>query len=571
MSMRGRRALMRTWGGQPAHLVTYTSRLIQAVGAGEGRLSESLRLAVISPTGRERGVKVKRGHLYPLPLSRELADSLRVMFHSTDLRLLRKKKQWDCCTEAWCGLVILALNEAAGCKTPIGVSLSFAQEKVLGLLSVDAFHFVLRGIKVSPKVSPSSSCCFEKVPEVPWSEKLPDMSISYTGEVVEKARWLTTEQILPGLPPKGLGGSLEAVQFCDSWVRAHLEQPSLSRLKDSEVGVLPHAVVRATQKHWEGIAQELVSRGIACVIPESEIATCKGQLVLNGAFGVVKPNKWVGDKPILRLIMDFRAANAMHRSLPGAVETMVGPAKWQGICLGEEDGLAVSGDDLVSCFYLFAIPYEWSRFFAFRKKVRRGLVDPHGDPSEEVYIASRVIPMGWSAAVTVVQHLHRRMALQPQGLPTTREIHREKPLPQKEARSVSSFWNLYIDDVTILEVLNDGLSKMKEGDSVFGGKSPLQEAMRAIYEGLGVPYSQEKGESREAISEKLGAQLDGVRGTLGSSRKRSLELISLGQHLQQLERVPTKWVQIFLGWGSLCTSCSSGGPSSVWWSTCGTG
>ena len=47
---------------------------------------------------------------------------------------------------------------------------------------------------------------------------------------------------------------------------------------------------------------------------------------------------------------------------------MVGPSKWQGICLGETDGLAISGDDLVSCFYLFAIPYEWSRYFAFRKK-----------------------------------------------------------------------------------------------------------------------------------------------------------------------------------------------------------
>lgn len=538
---------MRGWGDQPAHLVTYTTRLIRAVCAGEGRLSESLRLAVFSPTGSVRANKVKNSQLYPLPLSSEVVDSLSAMFHSTVFATLRKKKQWDLCTEAWCGLMILALNEAAGHKTTIGGVPSFAQKKVLEFLSVDAFHFVLRGIKVSPEVEHVLHVGFEKVPEIPWSSKLPDMSISYTGEVVDKARWLTTEQVIPGLPPKGLGGSLEAVDFCNSWVRAHLEQPHLSRLNDSEVGELPHAVVRATQGHWDEIAQELVSRGIACVIPESEIATCRGELILNGAFGVVKPNKWVNDKPILRLIMDSRAANAVHRSLPGAVESMVGPSKWQGICLGETDGLAISGDDLVSCFYLFAIPYEWSRYFAFRKKVRRGLVDSHGDPNEEVYIASKVIPMGWSAAVTVVQHLHRRMALQPGGLPSDREIHRERPLPEKGVKTSSGFWNLYIDDLTVLEVLNDAVAEMKEGESIFEGRAPFQVKMQEIYEGLGVPYSKEKGESRVQCSEKLGAQLDGARGTLGASRKRCLELVSLGQYLQQLDRVPTKWIQIFLG------------------------
>ena len=64
---------MRSWGDQPAHLVTYTTRLIRAVCAGEGRLSESLRLAVFSPTGSVRVNKVKSGQLYPLPLSSEVA------------------------------------------------------------------------------------------------------------------------------------------------------------------------------------------------------------------------------------------------------------------------------------------------------------------------------------------------------------------------------------------------------------------------------------------------------------------------------------------------------------------
>ena len=91
---------------------------------------------------------------------------------------------------------------------------------------------------------------------------------------------------------------------------------------------------------------------------------------------------------------------------------------------------------------------------------------------------------------------------------------------------------------------------MKEGESVFEGRAPFQVKMQEIYEGLGVPYSKikKKGESRVQCSEKLGAQLDGARGTLGASRKRCLELVSLGsEFLQQLDRVPTKWIQIFLG------------------------
>ena len=71
---------------------------------------------------------------------------------------------------------------------------------------------------------------------------------------------------------------------------------------------------------------------------------------------MVKPNKFVegenGPLPVLRLIMDFGAASSLHR-LPGDVESLVGPSKWQGISLGRDQVLVTSGDDLVACFYLF--------------------------------------------------------------------------------------------------------------------------------------------------------------------------------------------------------------------------
>ena len=152
--------------------------------------------------------------------------------------------------------------------------------------------------------------------------------------------------------------------------------------------------------------------------------------------------------------------------------------------------------------------------------------------------------MGWSAAVTVVQHIHRSMALSEGGLPASREIHREKPMPQEIIQQDSQFWNLYIDDLSILEVMQESAFETFSSDSQV---SPLQAQMREIYRRCKVPYSESKSESRVLASEKLGAPVSGRCGILGVSQGRCLELISLGMFLMGLDRVPTKWIQIFLG------------------------
>ena len=233
----------------------------------------------------------------------------------------------------------------------------------------------------------------------------------------------------------------------------------------------------------------------------------------------------------------------VHRMLPGAVDSLVGPSKWQGLTLNPNEFLVASGDDLVACFYLFRIPFSWSRYFAFRKPISRGALGLPGDPGELVYLASQVLPMGWAAAVTVVQHIHRGLALRDDGLPEEREIHRQRPLPEKGFQEDGMFWNLYIDDLTLLEVVNslevDSSGKIK--------RSVWQEKMEQIYEALGVPYSKEKASSREMICEKLGALLDGKTGRLGITTKRAIDFVSLALFLMSVEKVPTKWVQILLG------------------------
>lgn len=105
----------------------------------------------------------------------------------------------------------------------------------------------------------------------------------------------------------------------------------------------------------------------------------------------------------------------------------------------------------------------------------------------------------------------------------------------------SAFWNLYIDDLTVMEMIQD---KCLEGGCT---KSSLQQAMQEVYEGRNVPFSGEKSETRLEVSEKLGALVDGRRGVLTVTTKKQLEFVSLTLFLMGQPRFITKSAQILLG------------------------
>ena len=344
-----------------------------------------LRSILHSPIGRLGVDKACSGNPYPLPLEPQSVAAIRVLtggtfdtYETSSVlgeagvvvpALVEGYKTWkqysgavkqQLAAAAWLGLLVVGLNTSLGFTTRVAVTKCPLKKAVLVSLWTDACDFV-RGDGLSKDVL--------RWPDLSWSSRIGQLSVSYVGEVVEKARWLSWKQVEPGLPPVGKGGCLEAADFCDPEVRNHLLDAELSRLPDDQVPhELPHAVVRATQQEWNVIAAEMVQRGVACVIEEDDIATFRGEKVLNGAFGVVKPNRWVehgGLKlPVLRLIMDFRAANCLHRMLPGAVESLVGAAKWMGFSLGPGEVLVSSGDDLVACFYLFKVPFSATSRFA---------------------------------------------------------------------------------------------------------------------------------------------------------------------------------------------------------------
>ena len=386
-----------------------------------------------------------------------------------------------------------------------------------------------------------------KVPRSPemgeWGKKLGDVRVSYHGEVVEKAQRLTLDQILPGLPPMGYGASVALAELCEGEVREKLENPLGTLLPEDELpDDVPAPKVHASQEQWEKIAGELYRRGL--VQPVEDPVKVKGQAILNGAFGVPKPGKFLEDeRAILRLIMDFRAVNSVTEIVAGDVRSLAGAPSLQHVVLPAGKVIRMSADDLVAAFYLFRLPAEWSRLMCFASKVAWRCLGIDRDGA--VYVGATVLPMGWSSAVGILQHAHRRLALRSPlagggGLLGPTEIRRDSIFPDLELEEV--MWSLYIDDVNIMEVMDAKIAKEMEGKS-----SEEQERLRLAYQHWGIPISKEKALIRASKAEKLGAVVDGDRGDLRCSTKRALDSLSLGFWLLRQPQVPRKALQVFLG------------------------
>ena len=135
------------------------------------------------------------------------------------------------------------------------------------------------------------------------------------------------------------------------------------------------------------------------------------------------------------------------------------------MCLGENDMILWSSDDISGCFHVFSLPVPWRRWMILDKPMRRpvgGSTDsrgvghgcggnaPRDRPSNvrlrPVWLALAVIPMGWLSAVGVVQHLHRRMitavVLRRRGLDPSAELVRGEPFPVRRPPFPCLWWNV---------------------------------------------------------------------------------------------------------------------------------
>eukprot|EP00435_Cladocopium_sp_Y103_P054777 s1675_g18.t1 len=380
------------------------------------------------------------------------------------------------------------------------------------------------------------------VPRTPaggWEEELGKLRVSYTGEVIEKAQPLTYEQIWPGLPTPEHGGLVDILEVVDERLRDKLLRPDLLLREVTEK--IPQPRVMCDDEEWPKVVKALYDRHI--VVPVQTRPSVQGVPVLNGAFGVIKPGKMTeSDLPVLRMIIDLRASNSIMEQLQGDVATLTGAASFQKLMLGPDEELLISGDDLTAAFYLFRLPPCWPQYLVLRKPVPRSLFEP--GKTGETLVGLNVLPMGWSSAVAVMQNAHRQLALRTElkfgaGLVGKAEIRKDAVFPSLEE---SPAWTVYLDDTTFLEKIASGMAEQLQG------MPPLEQTrMRRVYEWWGIPTNTGKALERARQAERLGAVIDGEKGLLRVSTKRTLDLMSLGAWLRGQANMPRTGLQIYAG------------------------
>ena len=364
-----------------------------------------------------------------------------------------------------------------------------------------------------------------------FSSLVKSKTLDYAGEEVAHALPLRLGELLPGLPVTGVAGSLRAVEAASGEVQAWVRDPHLTlKPMESWPKKTPRARINATPSEWYKICEELFKRGIIETIKIEEVFSANGAPVLNGAFAVEKKGQpGVGQVRVTRLIMNFVPANAFQKLMQGDLNTLASSSSWTQFVLGPQDVLLWSGDDQRGAFYAWELPRAWRPFMAFVWPVPGHLVG--GVPGSMEYVASRVIPMGWIQAVSLFQHLHRSLGMSKQpagaGHALEKEWRRDRPVPQGSDGKVvvpSAGW-----------------------EGLVGRLCEAHAKQREAYKRWGGGISEDKAHVRDPKVIRMGAEVDGIRGSVGAPISKKFEVAFFGLWCMGLQLPPTKVLLMVLG------------------------
>ena len=517
--------------------------LLQAV-RNRGPLQKYVEWSLQSPEKRE----VRERNLFPLPLWPDCRAQLQKVLAEGSAK--DRPGQWRERAEsrgaaqkvlrldglkAWHGLVVISLNYLQGDRAQSrgpypGGDATEAQEKALGR--------IWNALKIF--VDDKEKKGVPRTPLEEWKNTISDLSVTYTGEIVEKAARLTLRQILPGLPSKDHGGLVDLLELLPEDLKESLQQPE-NLVKKEFVGPMPKPRIMCDDEEWLGVVSAMFERGL--VQPAAFVPAVEGQPVLNGAFGVPKAGKTLeSGEEVLRLIMDLRSTNWMMTQLEADTATLTGAASFQRLVVESDEELLVSGEDLTAAFYLFRLPSKWSSYMVLGRPVPGHVLGLKTDALTHAGLC--VLPMGWHSSVGLMQAAHRRLALGSPlrggaGLPGLAEINRQAVFPDMDEGPA---WSIYLDDTTILEKVSEAAAKELEG------KVPAEQAqLRKAYEWWGIPTNPSKALERQRKAERLGAVIDGRLGVLRTSTLRSLQVCSLGAWIRGQSHVARKALQVYAG------------------------
>ena len=462
-----------------------------------GKYVRKIRNAMPFQEGRQRDI-------FPLPLPSLLSFEAWFAhdFHGNQRRQQKQKLAELACIEVWLWLVVVALNfESIGghpfsSGTALPGHLNLAQTTCMELLRSSVVYF---------SKGPLAAI---KLPS--FRDLVARKTSSYTSEPITAALALKPLEIEPGLPEEGVAGSVSAVSLCAPDVQSWLMDADASLLPRSEWPVQPpKAKVHATDSDWAACALLLYKRGICGICDISEAFQVDGVPVTVGAFAVEKKGEPLpGQVRITRVIVNMIPTNSYQRMLRSDLSTLTPSSHWGGIALANHHVLLWSGDDQKGAYYVFHLPDCWKKYMVIGKPIQGSLV---GSSSEWVWLYVRVIPMGWLSAVSLFQHIHRRLGLVEAGFPSECEFRRDQKLPIKYNQPCR--WvQYYLDDFDCPEIVS-----CSDAPQLINSIPPWQHQQRMAYKRKGVRWAEEKSTHRQVIVERMGAVVDGEWGRVGVS------------------------------------------------------
>ena len=461
--------------------------------------------------------------LFPLPV--DFSKFLAVQWPLGDFSR-------ELCVDSWLNLVAMALNRLNGSSGPYPKQRTGRPvKKCVETLRTRVSRFLQQ-----PLDGPVDH-------KQVWADVL-SKKVSYEGEEIGIAQSLSVSQILKSLPPLGHGGSIDVIPLLQGRTRFLMENPSQVLLDGARrKGFKNKAKVHISPGEEVPLFQLLFERGVIDYVNEDEVFCDEGGPYLSGLFGVPKPGKVTDqEQPILRLIMNLIPINRALDIIMGDIAELPSASSWQQLVLVEGDTISISQADMASAFYLFRIPPAWQRYLCFNFRLTRKQAGLSG--AGFVYPACRVLPMGWSSSVGVMQMASREL-IRLAHLSSSDELRKGSLVPSwfvnvlPQVNSSRTWWQVYLDNFMAAEVTRQG--------SGHGMDRMLHNQATASWDSSGVLCSVEKHVYRAQVATELGVEVNGLLGLMGASTTRIFKAVLASLHLVKGRPLAIRTVQVVLG------------------------
>lgn len=400
--------------------------------------------------------------LFPIPTSR---NSLQSRYLDLD----QEEISWLCC-------VCLGLNSLWGGDLFNEGPPNAAQSRCLDVLVEDISRLK------------SLTCELEGFD---WGTFFRTRTIDYQGDEIKVALWFKWGDISPALPKEI--GVVPLEDVCQHGARYYVQNFDLFLKNRDEWAIVKPPRVMVHDDDWPMVCKGLCQAGVCTLLTREEIFDTGDGPLLNGLFGVSKEETCDGEE-VHRLIMNLIPLNGLCHSLSGDVATLPAWSTMSPFFLQPSENLLVSSEDVRCFFYVMSVPVCWYKFLAFNKLVPDQCLPGHLQ-GREVYLASKVLPMGFLNSVSLAQHVHRNLALwsgNASGVnPPETELRKDRQFPDGKA-----LWRVYLDNYDLLEKVE--ATKMIEMEGTVA--APVL-ALREQYEVWGVPRNVKKAAERKVFAE----------------------------------------------------------------------